>query len=82
MLRFFAFILLVVVGAAAVSGCGEREQIASYKDGKYRGKPDNRPWDSASPGGSADWAKGDRESWQRQIRARGEAQNENRRIGH
>lgn len=83
MSRFFAFILLAVMSATAVSGCSEREQTASYKDGKYRGKPDGRPWDSQPPGHVAgEWIKGDQYSWEKQMRARNDAQNENRRIGH
>jgi hypothetical protein len=83
MSRYVAFILLAALGAAAVSGCGEREQTASYKDGKYRGKPDGRPWDSQPPASvPGEWAKGDQHGWQKQMRARNDGQNENRRIGH
>lgn len=72
---------LLALGAA---GCGEREQTASYKAGKYRGKTDARPWDNppaaTSPG---TWAKGDRETWENELRSRTiTSQNEHRRIGH
>lgn len=72
---------LLALGAA---GCGERDQTTSYRDGKYRGKSDMRPWDneaaSTSPGA---WQKGDREAWENEVRARTvTSQNENRRIGH
>jgi hypothetical protein len=70
--------------AAGVAGCGEREQTALYKDGKYRGKPDTRPWDNApSAYGSETWKQGDHVTWENQLRARSiTAQNEHRRIGH
>ena len=77
-------LLIAVLGAVAmISGCGEREQIALYKDGKYRGKPNTRPWDNApSTPGSAEWKKGDHASWENAVRTRSAGQNENRRIGH
>jgi hypothetical protein len=70
--------------AAGVAGCGEREQTALYKDGKYRGKPDTQPWENAPAAyGSSGWKQGDHESWENQLRARhSNSQNENRRIGH
>ena len=72
-----------VLLGAMVAGCGEREQTALYKDGKYRGKPDGRPWDSQPlPYGSEQWSKGDRGSWENQVRARSQGQNENSRIVH
>ena len=77
MKRILILMVVAVLGAIA-AGCGEREQTALYKDGKYRGKPDARSWES----GEAGWNKGDRAGWQNQMRARSEAQNESRRIGH
>jgi hypothetical protein len=77
-------LIAVVLGAVAmIAGCGEREQTALYKDGKYRGKPDTRPWDNAPPTpGSAEWKKDDHASWENAVRARSAGQNESRRIGH
>lgn len=80
--RISILIILALIGAAGVAGCGEREQSALYKDGKFRGKPDSRPWDNAPPSDGSAWTKGDSETWHRQARARSDAQNENRRIGH
>ena len=74
--------IIVAMFGATIAGCGEREQIAVYKDGKYQGKPDGRPWDNAAPPGSAQWTRGDHASWENQVRSRSAAQNENRRIGH
>lgn len=78
MKRILVVMVLAVFGAMGLAGCGEKEQAALYEDGKYRGKPDGRPWESAEAG----WKKGDRAAWQHQVRARNDAQNENRRIGH
>jgi hypothetical protein len=82
MKRILIFTLLATLGAV-VAGCGEREQTALYTDGKYRGKPDTRPWDNA-PGayGAGTWNRGDRETWENQVKSRQQGQNENHRIGH
>ena len=82
MKRILIFTLLAALGAI-MAGCGEREQTALYKDGEYRGKPDTRPWDNA-PGayGPGTWARGDRETWENQVKSRQQGQNENHRIGH
>jgi hypothetical protein len=66
-----------------LGGCGEKEQVVVYKQGKYQGKPDARPWDNDSPvaelrGGK--WSKGDRASWEEQIKNRQLAQHEHKRI--
>ena len=83
MKRIAASVLMGVVFAAGVAGCGERDQSVRYQDGKFRGKPDSRPWDNAPPAnGAAAWTKGDRESWEDQVRSRQQTQNEYRRIGH
>ncbi|HEX2333965.1 MAG TPA: hypothetical protein VHI32_12430 [Burkholderiales bacterium] len=75
--------VIVFASLATIAGCGEREQVVVYKDGKYQGKPDARPWDNAPPAnGSAGWKQGDHSGWENQLRARSAGQNENRRIGH
>jgi hypothetical protein len=79
--------LLVVLAAAGVAlglaACGEREQVVVYKQGKYQGKPDGRPWDNEPLAyGSAKWTKGDRASWETEIKTRNDSQNENKRIGN
>lgn len=74
-------ITMVAMLAALAGGCGEREQTALYKDGKYRGKPDSRPWDNPPPAyGSAIWQKGDEQAWERSLRTRHAGQDENQRI--
>jgi hypothetical protein len=80
--------LLLTVAAAAlvavgVSACGEKSQVVVYKQGKYQGKPDGRPWDNDPPvpelrGGK--WTKGDRTSWEDEIKNRQLAQHEHKRI--
>ena len=75
--------LLLVVAVLGLAGCGEPEQVVVYKQGKYQGKPDSLPWNSESPvaelrGGK--WTKGDRASWEEQIKQRQLAQHEHRRI--
>jgi hypothetical protein len=83
MKRIVASVLMGVALAAGVAGCGERDQSVRYQNGKFRGKPDSRPWDNAPPSyGAAAWAKGDRESWEDQVRSRQQTQSENHRIGH
>lgn len=76
-------VLLLAVLAVALSGCGEKEQVVVYKQGKYQGKPDNRAWDNSPPvaeyrGGQ--WKQGDRGSWEESIKNRQLAQHEHRRI--
>ena len=77
------FIAVALALSAPLAGCAERDQTTDYKAGRYRGKPDSRPWDNAPPSyGSAVWAKGDHDAWENQVRSRQQTQNENRRIGH
>ena len=83
MKRIVVLSLIAALAATGAAGCSEREQSTAYKDGRYRGKPDTRPWDNTPPGdGAAGWKRGDHEAWENQLRARQGNQNENRRIGH
>ena len=80
--RCFLKVAVLALLGASIAGCGEREQVVSYKDGKYQGKPDGRPWDSQPRSdGSAGWVKGDHASWENEVKARTGGQGENRRIG-
>lgn len=82
MKRILALAILAAL-AGSLAGCSEREQTVLYKDGKYRGKPDTRPWDNTPPAyGSESWKEGDHVTWENQVRSRSAGQNENRRIGH
>ena len=79
---------LILAGAAiavalALSACGEREQVIVYKQGKYQGKPDTKPWEN-DPGASlytsSKWSKGDRTSWESALKTRNLGQNEYTRV--
>jgi len=78
----------VVVAAAAIAmaglaGCGEREQVVVYKQGKYQGKPDQLPWNNAPLAyGSAKWTQGNEKSWEDELKTRTQNQNEYVRIDH
>jgi hypothetical protein len=75
-----ALALLTTLAVLAVSACGEREQTAEFKRGKYQGKPDTQPWSNAPLAyESGKWAQGDRTSWETQIKDRQGWQNERRR---
>ena len=65
--------------AVGLGACGESEQVVVYKQGKYSGKPDGRPWDNESVG-EGKWTKGDKLSWETQIKQRNQGQNEYKRI--
>ena len=53
----------------------------NYKQGKYQGKPDGQPWDNAPlVYESAKWTKGDKTSWETQIKTRQLGQHEYKRI--
>jgi hypothetical protein len=74
---FFTGILCVTFGIVA---CGEREQVAESKRG-YQGKHDSNPWDNEPlVYGSGKWSKGDRTSWETQIKTRQLGQHEDKRI--
>ncbi len=76
--------LVAALGAAfLLAACSEAPQVTVYKQGKYQGKPDTRPWDNAPlatefRGGQ--WTKGDQGSWEEQIKRRQLAQHEHKRI--
>ena len=83
-MRLALVVALAAFLAAGVSACGEKSQVTVYKQGKYQGKPDGRPWDNDPPiaelrGGK--WDKGDRASWDKEINNRALTQNEYQRIG-
>ena len=57
----------------SIAGCGERPQVTVYKQGEYKGKPDNLPWQSAP-------FNGNRGEWDKTIDGRTKSQNEYLRI--
>jgi predicted small lipoprotein YifL len=75
---------LVIAGAAliavaAMTGCGEKDQVVVYHQGKYQGKPDTKPWEN-DPGTSlyttSKWKAGDKSGWETALKSRNENQNE------
>jgi hypothetical protein len=74
----------VLVGAAVLvalglGACGERDQVTVYKQGKYQGKPDTKPWDNdpaAAIYTTSKWDKGVQTSWEAAVKTRNLAQNE------
>ena len=69
------FIVAIAAGAAlALSACGERPQVITYKQGSYQGKPDTPPWNGAQWGGN-------KQPWENAIHQRAQDQNEYKRIG-
>jgi hypothetical protein len=78
-LRILALAAATAVAVAGLAGCGEREQVVVYKQGKYQGKPDAKPWDnepSAAVYTPQKWTKGDQTSWENAVKARNLSQNE------
>jgi len=73
-------IALTALAAFGLSACGESEQVVVYKQGKYQGKPDTRAWDNEPLAMGPKWTKGDKASWETQIKNRNLAQHEHRRI--
>jgi len=64
--------LIIAAGAAllwSLGGCGEKATVTVYKQGQYRGKPDNQPWANSA-------FKNDQATWEKAIKARNNNQNE------
>jgi len=83
-MRAFERVMAGAVGillAGALGGCGEQSQLGqstTYKQGKYQGKPDTRPYE-VGPGvysQGAQWAAGDKTAWEAAIKRRQQDQNE------
>jgi hypothetical protein len=68
--------LVIAICAALVSlglvAC-EKSQVITYKQGKYQGKTDTKPWDNEQ-------FKGDQAAWERVMKARQLSQNEYKRT--
>jgi uncharacterized lipoprotein YehR (DUF1307 family) len=64
-----AAVTLAVVSTLSLSACGEKEQVIVYKQGKYQGKPDSKPWEN-------DQFKGNQAQWETAIKTRNQSQNE------
>jgi hypothetical protein len=68
-----------LVVTAGLAGCGEKEQVVVYHQGKYQGKPDTQPWEN-DPGASlyttSKWKAGDKSGWETALKSRNQNQNE------
>ena len=77
--RKFAPVLGAFVMVLGLGACGERDQVTVYKQGKYQGKPDTKPWENdpaAAVYTTSKWDKGSRTSWESAVKTRNLAQNE------
>ena len=60
-----------LLGAGLLGGCAEKAQTAATK------KSDGKPWDSAQTAYTAQgWKAGDQTSWEQQLKARSQGQDE------
>ena len=72
---------ILVAALVALAGCMEVEQNSTgAKSGRYQGKLDSTPWSNEPLAAGPKWNKGDRGSWEGQIKKRQLAQHEDRRI--
>jgi hypothetical protein len=77
--RKLAVAVAAVAVTASLAGCGEQEQVIVYKQGKYQGKADTRPWENEPGAGlytTSKWKKGDKSSWEAALKSRNQNQNE------
>jgi hypothetical protein len=68
-----------LIAVAGMSGCGEKEQVIVYKQGKYQGKSDTKPWENdpaASLYTTSKWKAGDQSGWETALKSRTQNQNE------
>lgn len=71
-----AALLLAAATLLALGACGEKPQTATAR------KADAKAWEGAAdPYVAPGWKAGDRASWESQMRARSQGQNEYVRIG-
>lgn len=77
--RKFVITGAALVALAGVTGCGEKEQVVVYQQGKYQGKSDTKPWEN-DPGASLNttskWKAGDKTGWETALKSRTQNQNE------
>jgi len=66
-------VAICVVAAVALSACGERPQVLTYKQGTYQGKPDTPPYSNPP-------FNGNKADWDRAIATRNQRQNEYKRT--
>lgn len=77
--RQFFVAALASLAALVLGGCGEEQQVTLYKQGKYQGKPDTKPYDNDAAQATytrSTWTKGDRSSWEAALKQRALNQDE------
>jgi hypothetical protein len=73
-------LLALLAAALALGACMEMEQESTRKQVGQTVKGDTAPWSNEPIAGGPKWNKGDRNSWEDQIKKRQLAQHEHRRI--
>lgn len=69
-------VVVLATCAALLAGCGEKEQV-QVKTADNTNRSDVAAWQGANnPYAAKGWTPGNRGSWENQIRARGQLQNE------
>ena len=68
--------LVFAVGVLLLAGCMEVEQTVTEKQVGQTVKRDTAPWNNEPLANGPKWTKGDRNSWEEQIKTRQLAQNE------
>jgi len=67
---------LLTTASVALLGLGlvacEKSQVVTYKQGKYQGKTDSKPWDNEQ-------FKGDQAAWEKAMKQRQLSQNDYKR---
>ena len=71
MKRLIAIVSVALLGVGLVA-C-EKSQVITYKQGKYQGKTDTKPWDNEQ-------FKGDQVAWEKAMKQRASNQNEYRKT--
>ena len=72
--------LALLVATLALGACMEMEQESAKKEVGKTVKSDTLPWNNEPVAGGPKWTKGDRNSWEEQIKKRQLAQHEHKRI--
>ena len=72
--------LVLLAAVLSFAGCMEVEQTATQKQAGQTVKRDTAPWNNEPLAMGPKWNKGDRTSWEEQIKKRQLAQHEHRRI--
>ena len=70
----------LVVASLALGACMEIEQESAKKEVGKTVKTDTAAWSNEPIAGGPKWTKGDRSSWEDQIKKRQLAQHEHKRI--